>query len=74
MRKRCVPMAAAFWFGLLLAAGVSAAAAETPTPKAVFVENSWRFEMVLEGAEVSHEFVVRNEGNAPLEISKVQTG
>jgi hypothetical protein len=67
-------MVAAFWLTLLAAAGMTAAAEEAPSPKAVFVENSWRFEVVLEGEEVSHDFVVRNEGNAPLEISKVQTG
>jgi hypothetical protein len=63
-------------FGLAFAwvlAAASARATETPSPKAVFVEKSWHFEEVLDGKQVVHDFVVKNEGDAPLEILKVQT-
>ncbi len=63
-------------FILSLLPSVWAAAAQSggePAPRAVFVESSWSFEAVLEGEEVVHDFVVRNEGAAPLEILGVKT-
>lgn len=56
------------WFGC----GAAAAAADLP---AVVVPSPvYRFEPVIEGAEIVHEFVVRNTGSAPLEIQAVETG
>ena len=57
---------------------LSLAYAETPVqnkaPKILFPESTHEFETVLDGAEVTHDFVVKNEGDAPLEIQKVRTG
>ena len=33
----------------------------------------YQFEPVLEGRQVTHDFVVQNKGSAPLEIQKVKT-
>jgi hypothetical protein len=33
----------------------------------------YEFEPVLEGSQVTHDFVVQNKGSAPLEIQKVKT-
>lgn len=35
---------------------------------------SYNFKPVLEGTEVAHTFVVRNQGNQPLRIEKVSPG
>mgnify|MGYP001819891981 CR=1 FL=1 len=61
---------------LLMALAAVTAAGEPsaePAPKALFVEKSWEFEPVLEGAEVVHGFVVKNQGLAPLKITNVKT-
>ena len=62
---------------VLLMALASVAAADEPAagpaPKALFVEKTWKFETVLEGTEVVHDFTVKNQGQAPLEILGVKT-
>ena len=74
MQKRWVSTGTVFLFALLACTWATALqAAEEAAPKAAFAENSWRFEPVFEGEEVVHDFVVKNEGTAPLEITKVQT-
>jgi hypothetical protein len=35
---------------------------------------SFRFEPVVEGEQVLHDFQLRNKGDAPLNISKIRTG
>jgi hypothetical protein len=52
-------------------AAASGQAAEKPV--AFFPETTFNFSPVLEGTEISHDFVVRNTGSAVLEISKVKT-
>ncbi|MEW6077825.1 MAG: DUF1573 domain-containing protein [Thermodesulfobacteriota bacterium] len=68
------------WIGLLLAlmmVNLPAAAAEEGTPPAVpvatFQEITHVFPATLEGVDVSHDFVIRNTGGAPLMIDDVQT-
>ncbi|MGZ5487442.1 MAG: DUF1573 domain-containing protein [Candidatus Aminicenantales bacterium] len=55
---------------VLLAA---AAWAQAPKPRAVFKETSHDFGKVKQGDVVSHEFVFKNEGGAPLLVEKVET-
>ena len=43
-------------------------------PVAVFVSTEHRFEEVIDGAEVLHDYVVRNTGTAELLIREVKTG
>jgi len=67
---------------LLLATVASAAEPQTdvatdpvPTaPQAVIDDTRHTLPAVIEGTEVRHNFVVKNTGNAPLEIEKVKTG
>lgn len=56
-------------FGLLLSAPALAQGA----PKAVVPEPSHSFGQVLEGAVVTHDFVIRNQGDAPLFIGKISS-
>jgi len=48
---------------------------KTPAqPKAVAPEPRFVFPVVVEGTQVTHDFVIENRGTAPLNIIKVQTG
>ena len=50
----------------------SSAAGTGGTPEAVFLESLYRFESIMEGVEIKHDFYVENRGDAPLIIEKVQ--
>lgn len=54
--------------------GAWADQATQPAPRLVVDETSFSFEPVVDGALVSHDFVVRNEGDEVLKINKVKTG
>lgn len=43
-------------------------------PKAVFPDSIFEFEPVMEGQEVTHDFIVRNQGEAELLIKRVKPG
>ena len=59
--------------GLILFAATSFGAQEDAAPAAVFPQTLYEFSPVLDGAEVVHEFVVQNKGNATLNIERVKT-
>ena len=42
-------------------------------PIAFVAEAEYEFMQVLEGTEVTHDFKIKNNGNAPLNIEKVKT-
>ena len=47
----------------------------TPNVPSVFVpESRFEFAPVLDGTEITHDFIVQNKGTAPLTIEKVRTG
>ena len=41
---------------------------------AVLPEKEYEFEPVLEGAGITHEFVIQNKGSMPLRIVRVKPG
>ena len=48
---------------------------KTPNLPSVFVpESRFEFPPVLDGTEITHDFIVQNKGAAPLKIEKVRTG
>jgi hypothetical protein len=48
---------------------------KTPNLPSVFVpESRFEFAPVLDGTEITHDFIVQNKGTAPLKIEKVGTG
>ncbi|MBI9085563.1 MAG: hypothetical protein JEZ11_18340 [Desulfobacterales bacterium] len=52
-------------------------AATDPTetaPAALFLETGYLFPAVVEGTQVVHDFVIRNTGNAELQIKQIKTG
>ncbi|MFZ7128215.1 MAG: hypothetical protein ACOWWM_18835 [Desulfobacterales bacterium] len=56
-----------------LMAGLTASMASGAAPSARIPEPVFSFEPVIEGEHVVHDFVIRNEGDAPLRIHKVGT-
>lgn len=66
---------AVVWLGCMLLLAVAAGAAEqTVVPRIEIPSLEYTFEPVAEGETVVHDFVVRNTGEAELEIYKVRTG
>lgn len=62
---------------LILLVGLSVVpdgGAQESKAKAVISSNIYEFEPVLDGAEVIHDFVIKNTGTATLEIEKIETG
>jgi hypothetical protein len=48
---------------------------KSPDSPSVFVpESRFEFAPVLDGTEITHDFIVQNKGTAPLAIEKVRTG
>lgn len=43
-------------------------------PSIFIPENSYEFPSVVEGKKVTHDFIVKNKGNAELIIDRVKTG
>ncbi len=50
------------------------AAASEKIASAFLPVTNWEFNPVVDGKAVTHDFVIQNKGNAPLNISKVKTG
>jgi len=47
-----------------------------PAPEAsvFFPEKAFEFQPVIDGVKVLHDFIVMNQGSAPLAVSNVRTG
>lgn len=55
--------------------GAFGASKQTPPSPSVFVsESRYTFPTVIDGAEVTHDFIIQNKGDVPLVIEKVKTG
>ncbi len=59
------------WGAAVLASAVSEAA---DRPVLVAEETRYEFGTVMEGAVVSHGFVIANKGTVPLRILKIESG
>ena len=54
---------------------VSAGTADTKSgPKGYLPQEVFKFEPVLEGTQVAHDFILYNKGDEPLKILKVKSG
>lgn len=51
-------------------------AADTPAvgPQAFLPESIYESSSVVEGTQVTHEFILRNGGDEPLKIIKIESG
>ena len=45
-----------------------------PSPSVFVPESRHTFPTVIDGAEITHDFIIQNKGDAPLAIEKVKTG
>jgi hypothetical protein len=60
---------------LFLNSGAFGASQQTPPSPSAFVpESRYTFPTVIDGTEVTHDFIIQNKGDAPLVIEKVKTG
>jgi hypothetical protein len=51
------------------------ASKQTPLSPSVFVpESRYTFPTVIDGTEITHDFIIQNKGDAPLVIERVKTG
>jgi hypothetical protein len=48
--------------------------ADEGMPRAVFDSEVYAFDPVYEGADVVHDFIIQNKGDADLEITDVKAG
>lgn len=59
---------------LVSAACCWSAEASGKGPKAYLPDNVFEFKPVVEGTEIVHEFILRNQGDAPLKVLKIESG
>lgn len=69
-----IRIGAAIWLIWMILAPAAGAAEQTAVPRLEIPSLAYTFEPVAEGEAVVHDFVVRNTGQAELEIHKVRTG
>ena len=48
--------------------------ADVPVPGAEIAASEYLFDTVPEGTKVTHAYVIKNKGTAPLEVLQVKTG
>ena len=60
---------------LLFGTGIFGFAEQTLHGPSVFIPDSrYTFSSVLDGTEITHDFVIQNKGDAPIEIKNVRPG
>ena len=65
----------AAFFIMFFDSSVFGASKQTSSSPSIFVpESRYTFPTVVDGAEVTHDFIIQNKGGATLSIEKVQTG
>jgi len=72
MRKKSTLVAVFLLISLLMIFAGHALADQKP--EAFLSEQAFSFEPAWEGDTVSHDFILKNKGTAPLEILKIDTG
>lgn len=71
MKKKSSPLSVFLLISILTFFSGSAMADQKP--EAVVSEQVFNFETAWEGDTVIHDFMVKNQGTAPLEILKIDT-
>jgi hypothetical protein len=71
MKKESATLAIFLLFSFLTIFSGSAPADQKP--EAVLSEKVFNFESAWEGDMVTHDFILKNKGSAPLEILKIDT-
>jgi hypothetical protein len=71
--KKLNPLKVCLFLVLLAAPGLQAAEGQSSAPKAVVPEAVYEFPAIPEGEYVVHDFVIRNQGDAVLNVLRVKT-
>ena len=74
MNSRCIPALITLGSFILLMGAASGIISAQDLPVALLATDSYEFQLVLEGTQITHEFKVQNKGLAPLQIISVKTG
>jgi hypothetical protein len=72
--KRLLVLFLAGLIFMIFAGGLTAAESQATDSPSVFVsEPRYEFAPVVDGREVTHDFIIQNKGDAPLIIERVKT-
>jgi len=71
IRPFLIVIAACMLFSAVSSFGAGQKDAESPS--AYFPERYYTFKQVVDGAEIVHDFILQNKGDATLKINKVTT-
>ncbi len=71
--KNVFAFVSAFCVFFLTSSFLNAESASQGSPSVYFPADQYEFDLVLEDDYVRHDLVVKNKGNAPLEIKDVGT-
>lgn len=71
MKKKSTAIALFLMIALLT--GFPGSAPADQKPEAILLEKVFNFESAWEGDTVTHDFIVKNKGEVPLEILKIDT-
>jgi len=63
----------AFWSFLLVTGAYGAEETIQEGPSAFVPVHSYNFAQVVDGTEITHDFIIQNKGTAPLKIERVKT-
>lgn len=74
MKRRLIYALTLFFVLFILAAAAPAAEEPAAAPRVVAPERTYKFNPVVDGTKVEHDFVIQNYGDAPLHIRRVKTG
>jgi hypothetical protein len=74
MKLKLMMMASVLVLLLPLAGFAAGTAEEGAKPSVAVLEPVYEFDEVVDGSQVIHDFIVRNTGDAPLDITKVKPG
>ena len=75
MRPKMFAVIFAAFSIILFGTGTFGLTQQTQQTASAFIPNSrYTFSPVLDGAQITHGFVIQNKGNATLEIEKVRPG
>ena len=72
--KYCSRLVAIVALLIAFSSAVCFGAEKDAAPSVFFPESQYEFSPVLDGAEVVHDFVIQNKGNATLTVDRVKTG
>jgi len=72
--KRKLTLSLIFIFFIVQTSFAKDAQETESRPEVKLIESSYKFETITEGKEIIHDFIIKNVGNAPLDVLRVKPG